>query len=300
LEGNVRLYEQDFPQDDSRTPFQHDRDRIIHSRAFRRLRGKTQVFISAKGDHFRTRLSHTLEVSQISRSIARVFSLNEDLVEAIALGHDLGHTPFGHIGERTLNNILRGKTNIVDLKRDLGGFKHNYNSLKMVDFFEKTYDKFRGLNLTKWTREGIWKHTDLFYKDEPSVYDSILNLSSLHPEIGYCTFLEGQVVAIADEIAQVTHDLEDAFRAGIINVKDEDLNSIPLFKNAIEKTDTSGNSTFRELRSGLIRHLIKVLIDDVIQNAEKLIEDLSFDPTVEPLGYLVFDFSSGKKNNMKH
>mgnify|MGYP000899207544 CR=1 FL=1 len=149
LEGNVRLHEQGFPTDDTRTPFQHDSDRIIHSRAFRRLRGKTQVFISAKGDHFRTRLSHTLEVSQISRSIARVFSLNEDLVEAIALGHDLGHTPFGHIGERTLNNILRGKTNIVDLRRDLGGFKHNYNSLKMVDSFEKTYPNFRGLNFCR-------------------------------------------------------------------------------------------------------------------------------------------------------
>ncbi len=162
-----------------RTEFQRDRDRIIHSKSFRRLKHKTQVFISPEGDHFRTRLTHTLEVSQIARTIARALKLNEDLTEAIVLGHDLGHTPFGHSGEEALNEIYSE------------GFKHNFQSLRVVDLLEGN----RGLNLSNQVRDGIVNHTG---------------------EVSPST-LEGQVVKIADRIAYINHDIDDALRAGIIS-----------------------------------------------------------------------------------
>lgn len=165
-----------------RTDFQRDRDRVIHSKSFRRLKHKTQVFIAPEGDHFRTRLTHTLEVSQIGRTIARALRLNEDLTEAICLGHDLGHTPFGHTGERILND-LHPK-----------GFKHNEQSIRVVDFLEYHNDK-NGLNLTQEVREGIIKHSG---KNK--------SLS-----------LEGQIVKFADRIAYINHDIDDAIRANIIN-----------------------------------------------------------------------------------
>ncbi|HHV37933.1 MAG TPA: deoxyguanosinetriphosphate triphosphohydrolase [Tepidimicrobium sp.] len=164
-----------------RTEFQRDRDRIIHSKSFRRLKHKTQVFIAPEGDHYRTRLTHTLEVAQISRTLARALRLNEDLVEAIALGHDLGHTPFGHTGESALN----------DLHPE--GFKHNEQSLKVVDFLEHTYRR-QGLNLTYEVRDGILNHT-----------------GDGRPET-----LEGNIVRIADRIAYINHDIDDAIRAKII------------------------------------------------------------------------------------
>jgi len=167
-----------------RTEFQRDRDRIIHSKSFRRLKHKTQVFLSPEGDHYRTRLTHTLEVSQISRTIARSLNLNEDLAEAIALGHDLGHTPFGHTGERILNELLDS------------GFKHNEQSLRVVDLLEIRNQK-QGLNLTYEVRDGI------------------LN----HPSTCKASTLEGQIVSICDRIAYINHDLDDAERANIINIK---------------------------------------------------------------------------------
>jgi len=163
---------------DIRTDYQRDRDRILHSKAFRRLKHKTQVFISPEGDHYRTRLTHTLEVSQIARTIARALRLNEDLTEAIALGHDLGHTPFGHAGEKVLNNIHPG------------GFKHNEQSLRVVDILEGG----RGLNLTYEVRDGILKHT-----------------GSQAAET-----LEGRIVSFSDRIAYINHDIDDAMRGGIL------------------------------------------------------------------------------------
>lgn len=171
---------------DIRTIFQHDRDRIIHSKAFRRLKHKTQVFIAPEGDHYRTRLTHTLEVSQIARTIARALKLNEDLVEAIALGHDLGHTPFGHAGEAALTEII-GKE-----------FNHNIQSLKVVDLIEKRANGSRGLNLSIEVRDGILNHTGA---DKPLT-------------------LEGQVVRISDRVAYINHDIDDALRAGLINQND--------------------------------------------------------------------------------
>lgn len=166
-----------------RTDFQRDRDRIIHSNSFRRLKEKTQVFLAPEGDHYRTRMTHTLEVSQIARTVSRALALNEDLTESIALGHDLGHTPFGHAGERVLNELVEG------------GFKHNEQSLRMVDRLEKAG---KGLNLTFEVRDGILNHVG----------------------VGKSESLEGRVVRHADRIAYVNHDLDDAVRAGILSQDD--------------------------------------------------------------------------------
>lgn len=175
-------------KDKYRTSFQRDRDRIIHSKAFRRLKHKTQVFISPTGDHYRTRLTHTLEVSQIARSICRSLNLNEDLVEAISLAHDIGHTPFGHTGERVLNTISKN------------GFKHNVHGLRIVEFLENKISKpYKGLNLTDLVRDGILNHS-----------------GNLKPAT-----LEGYIVKFSDRIAYVNHDIDDALRAGIL--KEEDL-----------------------------------------------------------------------------
>ncbi|WP_202711128.1 deoxyguanosinetriphosphate triphosphohydrolase [Sporosalibacterium faouarense] len=178
-----RKYKED--KCDIRTDFQRDRDRIIHSKAFRRLKHKTQVFIAPEGDHYRTRLTHTLEVSQISRTIARALELNEDLTEAISLGHDLGHTPFGHTGEKVLNEI------------HTGGFRHNVQSLRIVDFLEQRNGR-KGLNLTYEVRDGILNHT-----------------GEKNPET-----LEGQIVKIADRIAYINHDIDDSIRGNIITLND--------------------------------------------------------------------------------
>ena len=171
---------------DIRTVFQRDRDRIIHSKSFRRLMHKTQVFLAPEGDHFRTRLTHTIEVSQIARTIARGCGLNEDLTEAIAMGHDLGHTPFGHNGEEVLNQIYSG------------GFRHNEQSLRVVDVLESGGSDRRGLNLTEEVRDGILNHT-----------------GPVKPMT-----LEGQVVKISDRIAYINHDIDDALRSGVITIDD--------------------------------------------------------------------------------
>jgi len=174
-------------EDDIRTCFQRDRDRIIHSKAFRRLKHKTQVFLAPKGDHYRTRLTHTLEVSQIARTIARALRLNEDLTEAISLGHDLGHTPFGHAGEDILREIYPG------------GFKHYEQSLRVVDVLERNG---QGLNLTHEVREGIVKHS----KGKGEIFSSRLRSDTL----------EGQIVRVSDVIAYVNHDIDDSLRAGVL------------------------------------------------------------------------------------
>ena len=202
-------------KDGLRPAFQRDRDRIVHSRAFRRLKHKTQVFVPHLADHPRTRLTHTLEVAQAGRTIARALALNEDLVEATALGHDLGHTAFGHTGETVLKEILAGQVSEVSLPPDVvaaaGTFKHNYQSLRVVDLLEHRYER-PGLGLTDQVREGILKHTSWSEDfDFPLPNPEGLALADA------CHF-EGQVVAVADEIAQQTHDLEDGIRAGSVRL----------------------------------------------------------------------------------
>ncbi|MDX6487201.1 MAG: dGTPase, partial [Gaiellaceae bacterium] len=188
----VRSYEsrgRAYPEDECRlrTPFQRDRDRVLHAKAFRRLRHKTQVFVDPEGDHFRTRLTHTLETTGIARTVARALRLNEDLVEAIGLGHDLGHPPFGHAGEQALDEVIRG--------RGGAGFRHNEHSLRVVEKLERDG---RGLNLTEEVRDGILKHT-----------------GPVEPET-----LEGKIVRIVDRVAYINHDIDDAIRAGILGVED--------------------------------------------------------------------------------
>lgn len=185
--------------DPLRTEFQRDRDRIIHSTAFRRLIGKTQVFVSDTGDHYRVRLTHSLEVAQIARSLARSLGLNEDLTEALALAHDLGHAPFGHIGGDVLDELMRGA----------GGFEHNRQSLRILDQLETKYPAFPGLNLTYEVRESVMKHKRPFEGPDFAPY---------HPEEGPC--LEAQVVDFADGIAYNSHDLDDALRSGILALDD--------------------------------------------------------------------------------
>jgi dGTPase len=226
-----------YPEDKHpyRTDFQRDRDRIIHSTAFRRLQYKTQVFVNHEGDHFRTRLTHTIEVSQISRTIARALRLNEDLTEAIALAHDLGHTPFGHSGEEALNELMS----------DHGGFEHNRQTLRVVDLLERKYPTFPGLNLTYEIREGIVKHeTD---------YD-IPNDFGFHPEEK--PLLECQVVSCADEIAYNCHDLDDGLDAGLISEKD--VSELDIWRELADRA----RADYPNLPGGLRqRHVVRMLID---------------------------------------
>ena len=261
----TRIYnEEEHPY---RTAFQRDRDRIIHSRAFRRLKHKQQVFLISEGDHYRTRLTHTLEVSQLARTMAKALGLNEELVEAIALGHDLGHTPFGHVGEVVLDNILSGNDNLDGFLTgdNFGGFKHNYQSVRVVDLIEKKY-RFDGLNLTSYVREGILKHTHLYR--EKYLYPDF-NFQGLHFEIDVATTIEGQIVAICDEIAQRTHDLEDGVRAGLVEleqVRNVDIIALIEKMYGIKNLLNQDRYTYR---NEIIRGLINFLVNDIISTSLK-------------------------------
>ena len=233
-----------------RSEYQRDRDRIVHSAAFRRLEYKTQVFIYTEGDYYRTRLTHTIEVSQIARTIARVFSLNEDLVEAIALAHDLGHTPFGHAGEDTLN----------DLMKDHGGFNHNFQTLRIVERLEKRYPHFRGLNLTWEVREGIAKHM--------TKYDAGIAHKIEEYEPQKQPTLEAQVVDLADEIAYNNHDLDDGITSQLLI--EEDLMPLSLWQEinqSIEKLYGSISPKIKKYQR--IRLLISCLVEDLIAQSQK-------------------------------
>ncbi len=223
-------------EDPQRNPFQRDRNRIIHTTAFRRLQGKTQVVSPDYGDHFRNRLTHTIEVSLTSRDIARQLNVNEDLCESIALAHDLGHPPFGHAGEDALHKKMKS----VGLT-----FDHNKQSLRMVDIFESRYFGFRGINLTKEVREGIEKHENIFFtKTNERIY---------FPHI------ESQVVDIADEITYLCSDIEDGLLGNFFSVSD--LLTLPLMKNIINDLPV----TQREHRSSIIRNTMRILLQYLIE-----------------------------------
>ncbi|HEX5134727.1 MAG TPA: dNTP triphosphohydrolase [Thermoanaerobaculia bacterium] len=246
--GPLSADEQDF-----RTQYVRDRDRIIHSRAFRRLKHKTQVFIPFEGDHFRTRLTHTIEVSQIARSVARALGLNEDLTEAVALGHDLGHTPFGHSGENVLDALLS------ESHPQAGRFKHNYQSVRVVDRLERRYAD-PGLNLTHDVREGIFKHTT-WKRDFPFPLDF---RDGLRMESGGT--LEAQVVNWSDEIAQQTHDLED----GISLAGEEGAEALAVSRLA--RAVRGGGDEPAVRRASLIRGMITTLISDLVAASRARIE----------------------------
>ena len=203
------------PPPNTRNEYQRDRDRIVHSAAFRRLEYKTQVFVNHEGDMFRTRLTHSIEVAQIGRSIARVLNINEDLVESIALAHDLGHTPFGHAGQDILNECMH----------DHGGFEHNLQSLRVVDELEEKYADFEGLNLTFESREGILKHCSRKNAEELGDVGERF-LKNEQPS------LEAQLANVADEIAYNNHDVDDGLRAGLLTL--EQLNEVRLFREQHE------------------------------------------------------------------
>ncbi|NOZ06038.1 MAG: deoxyguanosinetriphosphate triphosphohydrolase [Chloroflexi bacterium] len=231
-----------------RSPFQRDRDRIIHTTAFRRLEYKTQVFINYEGDYYRTRLTHTLEATQIARTIARALRLNEDLAEATTLVHDLGHTPFGHAGEATLHKLMS----------DHGGFNHTEQTLRIVQDLECRYPRFRGLNLTWEVREGIVKHE--------TEYDAA-DASGFEPELR--PSLEAQVVNVSDEIAYNTHDLDDGLRSGLIGPDDLEEEGIILWKEATAQIP----EPFSEMtRHRIIRYLINREVTDLIQHTEEQLQ----------------------------
>lgn len=264
----TRLF--DEPEHDYRTAFQRDRDRIIHSRAFRRLKHKRQVFLTTESDHYRTRLTHTLEVAQLSRTMARALGLNEDLVEAIALGHDLGHTPFGHLGEVVLNEIMIGARPFRDeiARPDFGGFKHNYQSVRIVDNLEKKY-AFNGLNLTAPVREGILKHTRL-KRGKLNFQDFVFEGLLFDQDVS--STLEGQIVAICDEIAQRTHDLEDGMQAGLVDVAQvRKLQIVNLVEDKLQiaNLESGEYKPYRDqIIRGLINYLVRTVLETTIENTK--------------------------------
>lgn len=236
-----------------RSEFQRDRDRIIHSAAFRRLEYKTQVFVNHEGDLYRTRLTHSIEVAQIARSIARALALNEDLVEAIALAHDLGHTPFGHAGQDALNACMR----------DYGGFEHNFQSLRVVDDLEQKYADFRGLNLTYETREGIIKHCSTAKAVELGDLGRRF-IDKTHPS------LEAQLANLADEIAYNSHDVDDGLRARLLSM--EQLASVPLVREQLSEVQARYPALDpRTTTHEVVRRLINAQVSDLIETSKELL-----------------------------
>ena len=244
--AHTRGRQQPEPEDGFRTVYRRDRDRIIHSTAFRRLEYKTQVFVNHEGDYYRTRLTHTLEVAQIAVSIARVLRLNEDLVEVVALAHDIGHPPFGHAGEDALRSLMK----------DHGGFDHNLQGLRIVDLLEERYPNFPGLNLTWEVRESINKHRAPY--EQPGLPVALdPNASAL---------LEAQIADIADEIAYDNHDLDDGLTSGLI--KEEDLRGLILWEEARRTIEARAPQMHQEVRKyQIIRELINRQITDLLQES---------------------------------
>ncbi len=244
-----------------RSFYQRDRDRIIHSTSFRRLKYKTQVFVYDEGDHYRTRMTHTLEVSQISRSISRYLKLNEDLSEAISLAHDLGHPPFGHAGEEILNYCIR----------DHGGFNHNIHSIRLVTELEKAYQNFDGLNLSINTIDGIVKHNGPNYLVKENL-NLLPNLNKIKKINFYDqSSLESQISALSDDIAYNNHDIDDGIRAGLFSIND--IKELPIIGEIIKKK----NKQFKNeklLRNEIIRSIINFMVTDLILHTKKKIKKL--------------------------
>ena len=288
-----RLYPE--PESPTRTVFQRDRDRIIHSAAFRRLQYKTQVFVYHEGENFRTRLTHSLEVAQIARSIARVLGLDEDLAEALALAHDLGHTPFGHAGEDALQEVLA----------DFGGFDHNAQSLRVVTKLERRYPKFDGLNLTWETLEGLVKHNGPLTgpmaarQDGRPLPGAITEYAARHDlEIATFAGAEAQVAALADDIAYNNHDIDDGLRAGLFTV--DDLSDVPLVGPVFHRiaADYPGIELSLLIHES-VRQLIGVMINDLLGETKARVAEA--DPrsaeAVRRLGRPLVAFSEEMRRN---
>ncbi|MEO8713398.1 MAG: deoxyguanosinetriphosphate triphosphohydrolase [Acetobacteraceae bacterium] len=249
------------PESPSRSPYQRDRDRIIHSTAFRRLQYKTQVFVNHEGDFYRTRLTHSIEVAQIARSIARALRFDEDLTEALALAHDLGHPPFGHAGEEALNAAMK----------PFGGFDHNAQSLRVVTLLESRYAAFDGLNLTWETLEGLVKHNGPL--NRPPAY--IAEYNARYPlELGTHPSAEAQVASLSDDIAYHSHDLDDGMRAGLFGA--DDIAHLPVVREALHAArHASLDVPPPRLRHETIRRVIDALVSDVIEESGRRLAKLS-------------------------
>ena len=241
-----------------RSPYQRDRDRIVHSTAFRRLKHKTQVFVNTAGDHYRTRITHSLEVSQIARTLGKIFGLNEDLCETLSLSHDLGHPPFGHAGEKALNHCMN----------NFGGFDHNIQTLRIVTLLENKYYNFKGLNLSIETLDGLLKHNGPIVDN--SKYDKILGKNIFKGKINFLKnpSLESQISSISDDIAYNSHDLEDGLKAGLFNIND--IGEIPVISKIINKHKKKLKKHERELAlRQIIRDIINEMVKDVVTNTKK-------------------------------
>ena len=255
-----------MPEDESatRSPWQRDRDRIVHSTAFRRLEAKTQVFAAVEGDHFRTRLTHTLEVSQIGRTIARCLGADEDLTEAIALAHDLGHSPFGHAGEAALDSNLQ----------EFGGFDHNVQAFRILTRLERRYASFDGLNLTAETLSGVVKHHGPLRGFVPAIFTEWSRRQDLH--LALQPSIEAQIAAIADDVAYCSHDVDDGLRAGFFTV--DDLMLVPLTQIVVDEVRASAPKTEPSRLAGEIqRRLINRMVRDLMAETVRRLEELALD-----------------------
>jgi len=289
INSKGRIYKE--KENSIRSPYQRDRDRIIHSSSFRRLKHKTQVFVNTEGDHYRTRLTHSIEVSQISRTLARSLGLNEDLCETLSLSHDLGHTPFGHAGEKVLDQCMKRH----------GGFDHNIQTLRIVTLLENKYYNFFGLNLTIETLDGLIKHNgpvkNLYF------YNTILKKNLFEDKIVFHAFpsLEAQVATISDDIAYNNHDLEDGLRAGLFTIGK--FSSIPFISRLINKHVNNIKNFRREIIiNQIVRELINVMVVDVINTAN--INLKKYKPqTIKDIykqDRLIVDFSDKMKKTVMH
>ena len=281
-----RIYKESLSK--YRTPFQRDRDRIIHSASFRRLKHKTQVFVNTEGDHYRTRITHSIEVAQIARSITRHLNLNEDLAETLSLAHDLGHTPFGHAGEDSLNNCME----------NYGGFDHNLQTLRIVMFLENKYLKFSGLNLSIETLEGLLKHNGPV--NDLNLVNNLIGIKKFKNWINFKTYpsLEAQISAISDDIAYNNHDIQDGINANLFKL--EELVEINFFRDIYKKYKNKINKkNYKIATYQIIRDSIDRMIKDLINNTKinlnhnkiKTFKDINKSSS------LIVDFSDKIKNS---
>ena len=284
IRSKGRIYKEQ--ENSIRSPYQRDRDRIIHSSSFRRLKHKTQVFVNTEGDHYRTRLTHSMEVSQISRTLARSLGLNEDLCETLSLSHDLGHTPFGHAGEEVLNLCMK----------EYGGFNHNIQTLRIVTLLENKYYNFLGLNLTIETLDGLIKHNGPV--KNMYLFNKILKNNAFNNKIDFNAFpsLEAQVASISDDIAYNNHDLEDGLRANLFTI--EKFTSIPFISDLVNKHIKQIKNFRREIIiNQIVRDLINLMVIDVINTTNKNLKKIKPKSTndIYKQNHLIVDFSSKMK-----
>ena len=282
-----RLYKENYSQ--TRSEFQRDRDRILHSAAFRRLKHKTQVFVSNEGDHYRTRLTHSLEVSQIARSICKIFNLNEDLTETLSLSHDIGHPPFGHAGEDALSECMVSHE----------GFDHNDQAIRIVHLLEKKYFDFEGLNLTWETLEGLVKHNGPMTKDVPKTIEALDKEFDL--KLNEFSSIEAQIASIADDIAYNNHDLDDGLRAGFFSY--DDLVELPMIGEIIKNFPKNYNSyDMQRINNEITRKSTSIMITDVINTISEKVKKskVRCNEDVRLNNEKIADFSDKTKEEVKY